>query len=511
MGNQPSSRHIPVLLLLLAAFLVGVFTVGDYGESWDEADIRRYGAYAGRTYEYILHPGDLQPFETNLNLYGPMYFIAAGFGADLISHLAPGWPEISRWHLVYFSTYLLGAWVLYLLALRWMSNWAALGAVLLFLTQPLLWGHAFINPKDLPFLTFFLMAVYFGFRMVDGFGDRTQWIPRLVLSAIFLGVASSLRVLGPLAGILVLLFASYERRFRWWPQIAIYLLAAGLIAYLSWPYLWGAPVRRLLESITTMADFPFNSMILFRGHLYKADRLPAAYLPTILAMQLTESALVLIAAGAVQAVVGVIRRTSPVPFLLLAAWFVLPVAAIVALRSPLYDNARQVYFLLPPLFISAGLGLEALFSRLHHPVQRGAILIMAALPGLLIGARLHPYEYAYYNALVGGTGGAFRQFETDYWGTSFDEISRYLNSELPAGSKILVYGPEQIIADRARKDLQVFIPREDTNPGYDYVVLLTRSNADQRLCRGTDTLFSVGRRGAVFSELRRIPPGTKCQ
>ena len=139
------------------------------------------------------------------------------------------------------------------------------------------------------------------------------------------------------------------------------------------------------------------------------------------------------------------------------------------------------------------------------------MLLLAALPGVLLGARLHPYEYTYYNALVGGTGGAFRQFETDYWGTSFDEVSAYANASLPGGAKVLVYGPEQIVAARARADLQVFIPREDFDPGYDYVVLLTRSNADQRLCRDAETIFSVGRRGAVFAELRSIPEGARCR
>jgi hypothetical protein len=99
----------------------------------------------------------------------------------------------------------------------------------------------------------------------------------------------------------------------------------------------------------------------------------------------------------------------------------------------------------------------------------------------------------------------------DYWGTSYDELSRQINTRVPSGSKVLVYGPEQILAARLRPDLQVFIPREGTNPGYDYVVLLTRSNADQRLCRDAEIIYSLGRRGAVFSELRRIPVGARCQ
>ena len=32
---------------------------------------------------------------------------------------------------------------------------------LLFASQPLIWGHSFINSKDLPFMVFFLASIYF--------------------------------------------------------------------------------------------------------------------------------------------------------------------------------------------------------------------------------------------------------------------------------------------------------------------------------------------------------------
>ncbi len=49
---------------------------------------------------------------------------------------------------------------------------AAFGATLLFITQPLFWGHAFINPKDIPLFSLFLLSVYLGMRMHDsGFLD----------------------------------------------------------------------------------------------------------------------------------------------------------------------------------------------------------------------------------------------------------------------------------------------------------------------------------------------------
>jgi hypothetical protein len=59
-------------------------------------------------------------------------------------------------------------------------------------------------------------------------------------------------------------------------------------------------------------------------------------------------------------------------------------------------------------------------------------------------ARLHPYEYIYYNRLVGGVTQAYRDYETDYWGTAFSEAGKWLASYLEAqgiepGETVKVY------------------------------------------------------------------------
>jgi hypothetical protein len=139
------------------------------------------------------------------------------------------------------------------------------------------------------------------------------------------------------------------------------------------------------------------------------------------------------------------------------------------------------------------------------------LLLITALPGILVAARLHPYEYIYYNAFVGGTGGAYRSFEMDYWGTSFKDITEHLNSVAPEKSRVLVFGPEQIVGRYARPDIQVFIPEQQPTAIYDYVAFLTRENLDERRCKGAETIFSVNRRGAILSVLKSIPIGTECK
>jgi hypothetical protein len=54
-------------------------------------------------------------------------------------------------------------------------------------------------------------------------------------------------------------------------------------------------------------------------------------------------------------------------------------------------------------------------------------------PGVLGILTLHPYEYTYFNSLVGGTDGASRRYETDYWCTSYREAMELIGATAPPG------------------------------------------------------------------------------
>ena len=508
---QKYKKHFPIIILLLTALLIGLSTVKDYGESWDEADIYRYGDYAMNAYRYILHPQALPDFNTNLNLYGPGYYLGTDLIARLLKVVIPGWSAINAWHFVYFLTFLACAGVIYLLATRWMSELGAVGAVLLFLSQPLLWGHAFINPKDIAFMAFFTASIYAGFGMADRYEASSRLDKTFIPAGILLGFTASFRVVGPLAGLLVLGYGLYKLRSKIVLPAVLYLVTAALTAYLTWPYLWSSLIPHYVESLQTMSQFPFATDILFMGKLYKANQLPRFYFPTMIGIQLTETALLLLGLGVGVSILLIFKKRTPGPFLLFLTWFLVPALIIIGTGSPLYDNARQLYFLFPPLFILMGLALEKMFIFLTHPLGKAVVLLIAALPGILFAARLHPYEYVYYNALVGGTGGAFRKFEMDYWGVSFKDITDYLNSTAPKNARVLVYGPEQTVEQYARPDIQVFIPEQQPTVTYDYVAFLTHENLDERRCKGAQTIFSIDRRGAQLSVLKSIPVGTQCR
>ena len=507
-----ANENTPITMLLILCLAIGVFTVKDYGESWDESLIFGYADYSIQAYQHILHPQDLQPFVRDLDYYGPAYFVLADISSGLIEKLVPSLSFIAAWHFVYFCTFLVGVLVLYLFSKRWMSNWAAFGVALLFATQPLMWGHSFINPKDTPFMVFFLTSVYLGFQMVDAAASDSNW-KWLIPAGIILGLTISMRVIGPLAGALVLLYAVLKSPRKIITTFPYYFSIAGAITYLTWPYLWKAPISNFFESLKIMSRFPYDGQVLFMGKLYSANQLPRAYFPTLLGLQLTEPALILIVIGSALSLWFFIKGKNRDLELLFVGWFLAPAAWIVLSRGALYDNARQLLFLWPPLFILAGMGIDRLMTVFKLPVLNAVLLIAVALPGIYACIQLHPYEYIYYNSLIGGVRGANRKFELDYWNTSIKESMQYINENAVQGSTVMIIGNKQAALEYAKPGLSLVYNVQTISPGYQFYYLLssTYGNHDLHHCDSSETVFAVERDGGILSYVKKIDSGQNCQ
>lgn len=630
--NRLPLEYIPLIALILLNLGIGAFTLLSYGESWDEYSFYIHGAQSLSAYaRLITAPGQPVIFDPTHRFYGPAYAMLAAFVIQRMPHLLAS--DVA--HALNFLTFQVGLIFFYLLARRWLKPFAAWGATLLFSTQPLLWGHAFINPKDTIFMTGFLANIYMGLKMVDAypklaslpiksttlnpliaqdwasldrnikrrlvvftglilflaliltgaifwlrgtyfppvyydphteiferylykvltqveqtglffilflFGSSWAFLPHLpnfreklvreelapfgsqikqafktkelIIAGVILGITASLRflALAVVGGILGLYLLLKHGRTTL-PFLVTYFSIAILIMFVTWPYLWGAPLLRFLLTTVVMLHFPFPGKILFNGQFYLPDSLPRTYLPQLITFQLTEPVLLL-------ALIGFLilaftnwsqwKHTkrwclaNPLTdlFYWVFFWFVLPVTGAVLIRAYMYDNFRQFHFILPPLFFLAGLALDFFVQKVKSLPIQIALLGIIVFPGVLGIARLAPYEYTYYNSLIKQP---FRKYELDYWGTSFREAAGYLNANVPEGGMVKVWGPVHTLWPYIRSDIQVFKEDETLPEGTFYALILTRDNKDLEIYPEYVPVFKVERNGAVFSIIKRIP------
>ncbi len=511
----------PIYVLLAVNLLIGSFVFRNYGLSWDEPLFYDYAdalSYAYSPQEWLSGNFDLEnsygPSAEDHKTRGPAYlFLARNFVYGLA---ALGSDSASAWHLVNFIFFQLGVYFFHRFASRWMSPTAALAASAFFSLQPLLWGHAFINPKDPPFLVFFLGSVCLGFEMVDDIstGDKNRnW--KLLAAALCLGIATSIRVLGPLAGFLVIAYAlSYGRKElkRFLQPLGTYGSIAIAVMLVTWPYLWENPISRLLETLQFMSDNPTQLAVLFNGEVFRANEMPRRYLPFMLWSTLTEPTWFLFGLGVVMGFWKHLKDRSnkqALPSLTLTlSWFILLVAYVLIFQPAVYDGLRHFLFILPPVIIFSGFVFEWVISKVVMPIWlRAGVVSLFLLPGILGIIQLHPYEYTYYNATVGGTSGVFRYYETDYWLTCYKEAVEQLDGRLAEAFNLYVLREAYIARYYADPETSVVDLRgtmDQVKTG-DYVLVNTRTNDDRSIFRDAPPVIQVRRGSAIFCEVKRIP------
>lgn len=535
----------PIFLLLAVNILIGLFTFRNYGYSWDEPLFYDYGDTLGYAYsprEWFSGNFDLEhSFGSSGDDHktrGPAYLLLGRGPVYVLEAL--GLDKASAWHLINFLFFQVGVYFLYRLASRWMRPSAALAASALFSWQPLLWGHGFINPKDPPFLVFFLASVCLGFEMVDHFADKTAndrpTFSRIFFPALVLGITTSIRVLGPLAGLLVVMYAVWrfgKRFFGYIPQLALYGIIAILAMFATWPFLWENPLTNFIDVFRLMSDNPTTLSVLFGGEVFRAGELPRRYMPFMLATTLTEPVWLLFLFGlfigyfklfkqnrndssriedpanswkSLRSSIGRVETENKIVSLsLILLWFGILLVYVLLRRPAMYDGLRHFLFILPPVFLFTGFAFEFLIDHVA-PFWLYAGLIFLLLPGILGIAQLHPYEYTYYNLFVGGTSGVFREYETDYWLTCYKEAVEKLEQTSDTPITLYVHREAYIADYYASEKLTVHDLRGALNqvmPG-DYVLVNTRTNEDRRIFKDELPVVQVGRGEAMFCQIKQI-------
>jgi hypothetical protein len=165
---------------------------------------------------------------------------------------------------------------------------------------------------------------------------------------------------------------------------------------------------------------------LYRGRFIPADALPPDYIPTWFAITLPEFYGLILGVGIIALLIrrkrGDPDQQSRIAFLIFATVF--PIASAMILRPILYDGNRHFLFVVPPLAVLTGVTLAWLLTRaLSRPlavIVAAAVAVICALTAFDM-ARLHPYEYVFFNRSYGGLRAALGHYETDYWGLSHKE------------------------------------------------------------------------------------------
>jgi len=445
-GFLSADRLSWALLALFASFVLWRFP--DYGVTWDEDLHAYYGELILRYYASWMQDTTALTW-WNLYIYGGAFDVPA----TLLTQISPfGYYETRHgFNAAIGILGIVGTWKLaYALG---GPRAALLAAVLLALTPNYL-GHMFNNPKDIPFAVGMAWGLYYLVRIAQA------W-PAVPLSlaarlGLVVGLTAGVRIggvlligyLGLLIGALALSRGLAERSLRRFVQdgmsglvrVLVPVLVVGYpVMLLFWPYAQQAPVANPLAALRDFSHHAYGYQVLLDGTYYWPKDAPWTYVPTYTLLKLPELIVLLIAGASAASLWALTRaatwRDTPRLIALASLGFaaIFPVAYAIAIDATVFNGMRHFLFILPPIAVIGALMLDRVIDRAsawHLGRALAGALALYAGYHLSVLARLHPNEYVYYNAFIGGVEGAEGLYKLDYWGNSYAEAVRGLEGVL---------------------------------------------------------------------------------
>jgi 4-amino-4-deoxy-L-arabinose transferase-like glycosyltransferase len=435
-------RWFAAAALALLASAVVTATIPDYGITWDE---RLYLEAGIRYAEWLANPTIASIDDHWRFAHPPFRKLLGGLTHRLFHEQLALLSPLDAYRLATVPFVFLLTFVLFGFAHQLFGTAVAWAVTATWCLLPRSFFHAHLGAFDytITALGFAACVAYW-----QSF-ERRRWLA-VAGVALGLGVATRLDAGIAVLPMLVLLAARLvaappagRGTLRTLADQAPMALLPPLVLLASWPWLWREPLQRLSTLfLSQLRHFPVPSF--YFGRIYSE---PPFHFPFAL-LALTLPVVTLLAVGA--GLLRLRRRDQRATLEFLLAGAIGPLLVIALPGVPKTDGTRHFLLAVPFVCLVAGAGLCELRDRLRRPALRRALvpaylllLVATTLPAIL---RLHPYEIAYFNGLVGGTSGAQRRgFDLDYWGSSYRAALPWINDHpeytywVPLAPRLLGY------------------------------------------------------------------------
>jgi len=457
------NKSIIVGIFFGLLLLTGILVYKDYGISWDEPIQRTYGE---DVFNFILK-GDKKLYKNKDKFYGPVIEVSL-VSLENILQLKEIRDVYLMRHLVNFLIFFVSIFFFYLLLTdRFRSVWfGLLGSTMLFLS-PRIFAHSFYNSKDLPFMAFFIIAVYFVHRLY-----KYSTMVNTVIAGIATAILIDVRIGGVvLPAIVIGLFVynfftrSLVSKFNL-GNLLSYLTVTALFTVILFPTLWNSPIETFGLAFEQLSNYPQSTSTIYFGKSIKSNAIPWHYVLGWVAYTTPVIYSIMFVLG----LVTIVKRWASLKpsDLLIVGWFFLPLIIIVILKSSLYDAWRQMFFIYPAFIY---IGVYAVF-RIKSEWLRTLLVIFFPIAFFFIGkdiVSLHPYQNIYFSELIKYDENLVENFSLDYWGLSYKEGLEYIaktdkrenikiNAESFPGETNLIMLPSS-----ARKRFEYVESREDAD------------------------------------------------
>lgn len=457
------------LVIGLVFFLVSIFTISDYGISWDEpihfmrgqgylhyfltGEIK-YDTLKGERSYYQNDQLTAKYFLESDSGHPPLNGILAAFSNYIFFQNLGILGDVESYHLFNILTATLLIFIVIVFAFETFGFLAALTTGLTLTLYPLFFGESRFNIKDPAEAAFIGLTIYAFWKAVNNWSWK--W---LVLSAVGFGLGLGTKfnilflpfILIPWAIYKIFILDKQSLRssnLKGKTKINSFLLvlflspAIILLIFVgSWPFLWADPVNNLLEI------FGYYKQI-GTGFNYQTAQFYLPFglnsYPLLWIIYTTPPYILFLSILGIIAALKNFKKKNGVTMLWLL-WFIVPIARVTLPSSSIYGGVRQIMEYVPAVALISGLGavylknlILKIFPKLHLKLIYLIFLVGFFQIGFVL-IKLHPNQNVYFNSLIGGLSGA-KEKNIPSWGNSFGnayhQAINWMNKNAPKDANL---------------------------------------------------------------------------
>ncbi len=426
------SKKSFLIIFLFFYFIIGSFYSLNTGLSFDEMMEQKNWEYNVDLAQHILFGSELNPSHIN---YGSRYY---GIGFQIFSQpiqffmedIILKFQDIDSYgahlvakHFVVFIFFFISGIFVYLITSKIIKNIFFCSFVtILYLLYPYLLGHGLFNPKDIPFLTIWIVCTYVSINILTKLSNQIYLKYKDIILISFLSAfLLSIRVAGILIFIqyffTLVLFLNIEKLSfitffkNNYKKFFTFFLVTIFLTYLFYPTFWKNPFL-FIDAINSMSRYYNDVCTLTLGKCIFSKNIDPVYIPIWLSVKLPVIILIgLILLPFTEKKIFSDKESKITFGTLLFSSLFIPIILIIG-KVHLYDEIRQILFLVPLLFILGVVSFHYFSKKIFYIFSFFTLLIF-----LVENVTIYPYQYVWFNT-PSRVLNLSKNFELDYWGLS---------------------------------------------------------------------------------------------
>ena len=441
-----NSNNFAVIIIFILTFIVGLLTFKDYGIGIDDKFQRLSGFY---WLNYILSFTDLNelkeltliklnaisgptlPSIEYYNRYGILFDVPAAF-LEIIFNINDTKNYYLFRHFLNFLYFFIGSIFFYKILKNRFDNFTSLCGTAMFILSPRIYGDSFYNMKDIIFLSFLSIALFYCFE----FFKKNNYT-NLIFFSLFSAMCIQMRVLGifiPLAflGFYILSLISNKEEIKKIFQYFLYLLFTIFFLYLLWPYLWEDPLKNFLINFSYADSIPGGMKIFFKGEFISIKFMPYDYILTWIIISTPIIHIALFFIGFIFIFQRLIKRLFTFENIKIKKYdlwrnynekkdlfvficLIVIVSSLTILNISLLNTWKYLYFLNIFIVYIGSYSIYFLINKFKKNNKIKVFKIFIICSFIFVTARMvqyHPYQGLYFNVLLSGK--YKNNFDIDY-------------------------------------------------------------------------------------------------